>query len=959
MSSSDKNTSNTIDSNLISIYVDGIKLQVDRTDNLLAGVLSNKLNLPYFCWHPSMGSVGACRQCAVTVFDDESQTRGRIAMACMTPVSDGMYIGLGDHYSSVFREQVISAMMTNHPHDCPVCAEGGECHLQDMTVMTGHSVREYKGDKRTFENQDLGPYIGHEMNRCITCYRCVRYYKDYAGGTDFGVYGSRNKVYFGRQQDGVLESEFSGNLVEVCPTGVFTDKPFSAHYSRKWDLQSAPSICQGCSVGCNISVGERYGSVRRIVNRYNDSINGYFLCDRGRFGFGYVNNADRLTACKGVNVQNDNQQNTNVSNKDIHISLAKYKAEKFVAIGSPRASLETNTALKQLLGKESFCAGLTEKQMQMLLLNQQLVTQHSCVDIDEIEQADCVIILGEDVTQTAPRIALALRQSVRNAGLIIADRLRIPRWQDEAVRTAAGKTLSPLFIAQVSQSKLDDVASNISYSSADDIALIAKAISDKLTTPDAEINFLNTQQTNFVESIIEALSYAKKPLIVSGHSLANVQILQQCLALANTHKDKFNFAIMPAAASSLGLASLIDEHTLSLEQVIASLKANTSDSLIIAENELANLSKAQQQQLLCDAQTVIALDHNQSIVSEHADVILPVATFTESQGLVVNYTGNVQCFYSALNGKLPILPSWRYLQMLDGILGQGNLVTAGDTLNDFRASLAQLELSFPDTSVFLAEQFLLKTARQTHRSSGRTAMMANQSVHETKATIDVNSNFNFSMEGGKPGNSSAMPFTWAPGWNSNQSINKYQEHAGGKLTKVQPVVQIFDPNKEQTLELGAFNNTADKNDNKQLTIYPAKHIFANDYLGLKTSEFKLTALIPFIEFTPEDADKYQLTQASHAQIVIDDNEYITQVKVNSEHAKNCATLFLNEQVTQQFEYLSINIKPATAAQVTEFEQQLHQQVASINQDKELQLQRLKQQDQFIPIRLIAGGLDDG
>ncbi|MCL7707448.1 NADH-quinone oxidoreductase subunit G, partial [Enterobacter kobei] len=112
----------------------------------------------------------------------------------------------------------------------------------DMTVMTGHSFRRYRFTKRTHRNQDLGPFISHEMNRCIACYRCVRYYKDYADGQDLGVYGAHDNVYFGRPEDGTLESEFSGNLVEICPTGVFTDKTHSERYNRKWDMQFAPSI---------------------------------------------------------------------------------------------------------------------------------------------------------------------------------------------------------------------------------------------------------------------------------------------------------------------------------------------------------------------------------------------------------------------------------------------------------------------------------------------------------------------------------------------------------------------------------------------------------------------------------------------------------------------------------------------------------------------------------------------
>jgi len=180
---------------------------------------------PYFCWHPALGSVGACRQCAVKQYQNADDTRGRLVMSCMTPASDGTYISIDDDEAKQFRASVVEWLMTNHPHDCPVCEEDGNCHLQDMTVMTIHTMRKYRFTKRTHHNQDLGPFIGHEMNRCIACYRCVRYYKDYADGTDLGVYSAHNHVYFGRVEDGTLESEFAGNLVEICPTGVLLIKP--------------------------------------------------------------------------------------------------------------------------------------------------------------------------------------------------------------------------------------------------------------------------------------------------------------------------------------------------------------------------------------------------------------------------------------------------------------------------------------------------------------------------------------------------------------------------------------------------------------------------------------------------------------------------------------------------------------------------------------------------------------
>lgn len=210
---------------MATIHVDGKEFEVDGADNLLQACLSLGLDVPYFCWHPALGSVGACRQCAVKQYQNADDKRGRLVMSCMTPSTDGTYISIEDEEAKEFRKTVVEWQMTNHPHDCPVCEEGGACHLQDMTVMTGHNSRRYRFTKRTHQNQDLGPFINHEMNRCIACYRCVRYYKDYAGGEDLGVYGAHDNVYFGRVEDGTLESEFSGNLVEVCPPASSPTRP--------------------------------------------------------------------------------------------------------------------------------------------------------------------------------------------------------------------------------------------------------------------------------------------------------------------------------------------------------------------------------------------------------------------------------------------------------------------------------------------------------------------------------------------------------------------------------------------------------------------------------------------------------------------------------------------------------------------------------------------------------------
>ncbi|HEX3006650.1 MAG TPA: 2Fe-2S iron-sulfur cluster-binding protein, partial [Bacteroidales bacterium] len=155
---------------MAKIFIDDKEYTAEEGKNLLEVCLSLGLDLPYFCWHPKLGSVGACRQCAVIEYKDAEDKRGRIVMACMTPVREGTRISLKDPASTSFRSQIIESLMTNHPHDCPTCDEGGHCHLQDMTVMTGHNYRNYRFTKRTHRNQYLGPFITHEMNRCIACY---------------------------------------------------------------------------------------------------------------------------------------------------------------------------------------------------------------------------------------------------------------------------------------------------------------------------------------------------------------------------------------------------------------------------------------------------------------------------------------------------------------------------------------------------------------------------------------------------------------------------------------------------------------------------------------------------------------------------------------------------------------------------------------------------------------------
>ncbi|MBK5401261.1 NADH-quinone oxidoreductase subunit NuoG [Pseudomonas sp. TH39(2020)] len=783
---------------MATIHVDGKELEVDGADNLLQACLSLGLDIPYFCWHPALGSVGACRQCAVKQYTDENDKRGRIVMSCMTPATDGSWISIDDEEAKVFRASVVEWLMTNHPHDCPVCEEGGHCHLQDMTVMTGHNERRYRFTKRTHQNQDLGPFIGHEMNRCIACYRCVRFYKDYAGGTDLGVFGAHDNVYFGRVEDGTLESEFSGNLTEVCPTGVFTDKTHSERYNRKWDMQFSPSICHGCSSGCNISPGERYGELRRIENRFNGSVNQYFLCDRGRFGYGYVNREDRPRQPKLANGAKLTLDEALDKAADL------LRGRNIVGIGSPRASLESNYALRELVGAEHFYSGIEAAELERIRLVMQVLKDSPLPipNMRDIEDHDAIFVLGEDLTQTAARMALSLRQSVKGKAEDMADAMRVQPWLDAAVKNIGQHEMNPLFIASLAETKLDDIAEECVHAAPDDLARIGFAVAHALDASAPAVEGLDAEALELAKRIADALLAAKRPLIIAGTSLGSKALIEAAANIAKALKlreKNGSISLIVPEANSLGLAMLGGD---SVDAALQAVIDGKADAIVVLENDLyTRTDKAKVDAALNAAKVVIVADHQKTATSDRAHLVLPAASFAEGDGTLVSQEGRAQRFFQVfdptyLDASIMVHEGWRWLHALRSTLlnqpidwTQLDHVTAACA-----ASTPQLAgiVSAAPSAAFRIKG--LKLAREPLRYSGRTAMRADISVHEPRTSQDNDTAFSFSMEGysGSVEPRQQVPFAWSPGWNSPQAWNKFQDEVGGHIRAGDPGTRLIE-----------------------------------------------------------------------------------------------------------------------------------------------------------------------
>ena len=885
---------------MVKITIDGKYYEVKPEKNLLETCLSLGIDIPHFCFHPALGSVGACRLCAIKKFRDKDDTKGRIVMSCMEQVTEGLIISVDDSDAKIFRASVIEGLMTNHPHDCPVCDEGGECHLQDMTVMTGHNYRRFDFPKRTYNNQELGPFISHEMNRCIQCYRCVRFYKDYAGGKDLSVFASRNHVYFGRHEDGTLENEFSGNLAEVCPTGVFTDKTLKKHFTRKWDLSNAPSVCVHCSIGCNIIVSERYGSLRRIMDRYNGAVNGYFICDRGRFGYEFVNDEKRI---KTVQIRQEKEKKPEPAENELlfsYLNQSFSKNRKVVGIGSPRASLESNFALMSLVGEENFYHGISKKEYLLTTAISEFL-QHSGIytpSLKQIEKADAVLVMGEDLINTAPMIALALRQAARNVPGEEAKKKGIPLWNDAPVRELSQDTKSHVFIATPFTDSLDEIAEETFRASSFDIAGLGFSVANKLDNHSPDVKSEKKDFHKLADKIAFSLKNARNPLIISGVSCGDEEIIHASLNVATallSLGSKVMLSMVLPECNSMGLSLLPGK---SFEDAYRAVENATIDTLVVLENDLYRRANEDTvNELLTRSRQVVVLDHLNNKTVHKADIVLPAATFAESEGTFVSNEGRAQRYYKAIDIKGQQKESWRWFGDLIKIRDSNDSVL-WNRLDDIMESIvrelpvfSKLKNHTPDADFRMLNA---RIPRQTIRYSGRTAMNAKIRVSEQTLPQDKDSPLSFSMEG-QPENppSSLVPFYWTSGWNSVQAMYNYLDEPGGSMKGGDPGIRLFETNelkKNMYFKTEARETEVKK---QEWLIVPVYQIFGSDELSSVAPSVQQRIKEPFVLINQKDAYIMALTEGDTVHLEILAIKLKVKVKIDKNAISGLAGLSVN------------------------------------------------------------------
>ncbi|MDX1708003.1 MAG: NADH-quinone oxidoreductase subunit NuoG, partial [Desulfobacterales bacterium] len=628
------------------IIIDDREIEVAEGTKVIDAAEQLGIMIPRFCYHPAMGSVGACRVCAVKFL--QGPFKG-VQMSCMVDAQDEMVVSTTDQEAVAFRKAVIEWLMLHHPHDCPVCDAGGHCLLQDMTVSGGHGIRRYPGKKRTYLDQYLGPLIQHEMNRCIHCYRCSRFYQEFGGYRDLGAMQSANQTYFGRFEEGILESPFSGNLIDICPTGVYTDKP-SRYTGRRWDYERSPSLCINCSLGCHTIASSRYREVVRQEARLSNRINGHFICDRGRYGFVYNSLAQRPRSARvdGQTVSLD--QALAALKQRLDTIVEKDGAQAIACAGSTRSSLETLATVKRASQTHSWqppAVFVDEAISRNVKTAISRLDPDLTVSMGDIESADFIAVLGADPINEAPMLALAIRQAQRKGATVAVFDSRPVSLPFEFTHLPANLNTAPAeFGAMINAALQPETIKDLDGS--------AREWYQALTTIE---QVSDLRQADLI-SLAEKLRAGQRPVIVCGTDTVHRQTpaiaADAALLLKAVGKSCGLFYLMPGANGFA--AGLLAEKNHSVASLMRAIEQGSVKGLIVVESDpLWHFpNRKRLEQALQRLELFVVLDYLNSEVVAKADIFLPTKTLYESGGVYVNQEGRAQWTAPAYKGGIPI-----------------------------------------------------------------------------------------------------------------------------------------------------------------------------------------------------------------------------------------------------------------------------------------------------------------
>ena len=711
------------------------------------------------------------------------------------------------------------------------------------------------------------------------------------------MFGWHDSVYFGRHPKAACwRANFQATWSRCVQPAYLQIRHSASPFTRKWDLASAPSVCVHCSLGCNTFAGERSGVLRRILNRYNEDVNGYFLCDRGRFGYEFVNDARRVREPRLR--RSSEAPSTAVSGKDAirQVSDLLASARRVIGIGSPRASLEANFALRTLVGPDRFYAGVSGQEQRLVRLAVDIMNESPAriPSLGEVSACDAVLVLGEDIGNTAPMLHLQTLQCLRRKQVEIANQAGIAYWDDKAVRAAAPRESSPLFIVATGATGLDPYATSVMRLPPADIGRIGFAIGHLVDGSAPAVEGLAGQAAAFAGAAASALEQAERPLIISGVNCRSAPVLKAAAnvawALRGKGKNASLCLVMPEC-NSFGLALLSDR---GLDAAFEDAQAG-DDIAIVLENDIyRRLQIDKADDFLAAFHRVVVIDHLFHRTALGADMLLPAATFAEEDGTFVNNEGRAQRYFQVFPPGGLIRPGWRWLTEVMAQQGRPE----GKTWRSLDALIASMAKAVPllggvaDAAPGADFRIAgMKIAREHRRCSGRTAVSADATVHEPPPPCDEDAPFTFSMEGygGRPP-SALTPRFWAPGWNSIQSVNKFQAEVGGPLAGGDPGVRLIEPDQKQAASYFDDIPAPFVREGDLFLVVPFYRVFGSEELSMLGPGVRERSAGPCLAMSSSDMASSGLKDGDAAALSIGGRSYVLPAMTAPELAPGIAAI---------------------------------------------------------------------
>lgn len=629
---------------MINIEIDGIPLTVDPSKMIIQAADEAGIDIPRFCYHKKLSIAANCRMCLVEV-----EKANKALPACATPVSEGMKIFTASPVAKAAQRGVMEFLLINHPLDCPICDQGGECELQDLSMGYGGGVGRFSENKRVVKDKDIGALVKTDMTRCIHCTRCVRFGQEIAGIKELGATGRGEHMEIGTYIEQSLGSELSGNIIDLCPVGALTSKPFR-YKARAWELSSHASIAPHDAVGSNIEIHTRRDEVMRVVPRDNDALNETWLSDRDRFSYLGLSHEERATSPmvkqNGQWQKVDWQTALNTAVEGLKRVIDQADAEQVAGLAAPTASLEEAYLFQKLMNGLGV-TNLDHRHRQQDFADDG-VDYDQDVALSDIEEAETILVVGSAIRREQPILAHRIRQAALSGTRVnelnfFASDLLMPVDTQLAVNIELMLAhLSGIAKALLSLAKVDE---------SDWVTLLENVV------PEAADQTIALQ-----------LSNADKAMIMMGDLAKNhpeASKIKALLALI-ARLSGSDLLILPTANSkAANLVGLLPKAEGSLNGQQSWQAKLKSYVLLGLEPELDCANTAEAMSALRSAECVVALN---SYVTEamlsYADVILPVSPFAESSGTFVGVDGQWQAYTGAVSPKGESRPAWKVLRVL-------------------------------------------------------------------------------------------------------------------------------------------------------------------------------------------------------------------------------------------------------------------------------------------------------